>query len=43
MQNEFESIEEELNKVYVEDELVKEAAEKTRLEMIRLRGSGNNI
>ena len=41
LQSEFESAEEELNKVYVEEELVKAAAEKARLEMARLRG-GND-
>ncbi len=42
LQNEFESIEEELNKVYVEEELIKEVAEKTRQEMTKLRGGNNN-
>lgn len=41
LRSEFESVEEELNKVYVEEELAKEAAEKTRREMTKLR-SGND-
>ncbi len=41
LQSEFESIEEELNKGYVEEELVKEVAGQTRDKMTKLRG-GNN-
>jgi circadian clock protein KaiC len=41
LHSEFESAEEELNKVYVEEELVKAVAEKTRKEMTRLRGGSD--
>ena len=37
LQTEFESAEEELNKIYVEEELVKNVAEKNRMELTRLR------
>ncbi|MBS1530577.1 MAG: KaiC 1, partial [Bacteroidetes bacterium] len=37
LQNEFESAEEELNKIYLQDELKKQVAEKARQEMLRLR------
>ena len=51
LQTEFESIEEELNKVYLEEELKSQIQEKNRLEMIDKRGrnkqskdsSGNHI
>lgn len=52
LQTEFESIEEELNKVYLEEELKSQIQEKNRLEMIEKRrggtkqlkdSSGNNI
>ncbi len=39
LQTEFESAEEELNRVYVDEELIKEAKEKTRMEMTKLRDS----
>ncbi len=41
LQSEFESAEEELNKMYVEEELVKTAAEKTRQELTKLRSSND--
>ena len=37
LQSEFESVEEELNKVYIEDELRKQIIEKNREEMTRIR------
>lgn len=37
LQTEFESVEEELNKVYLEEELKKEVREKTRQEITRIR------
>ncbi|GAB3918303.1 circadian clock protein KaiC [Mucilaginibacter boryungensis] len=37
LQTEFESVEEELNKVYLEEELRKDIMEKTRQEMIKMR------
>jgi circadian clock protein KaiC len=37
LQSEFESAEEELNKIYLQDELKKQVAEKARQEMLRLR------
>ncbi|MBS1502011.1 MAG: circadian clock protein KaiC [Bacteroidetes bacterium] len=37
LQSEFESAEEELNKIYLQDELKKQVAEKAREEMLRLR------
>ncbi len=40
LQTEFESIEEELNKTYQEEELAKQVAEKTRHEMTHLRREG---
>ena len=44
LQSEFESVEEELNKVYIEDELRKQIIEKNREEMTRIRRgeSGKN-
>lgn len=41
LQTEFESAEEEMNKVYVEDELVKTVAIKTRKEMTKMRGGSD--
>ena len=40
LQTEFESVEEELNKTYQEEELIKQVAEKTRHEMTHLRREG---
>ncbi len=40
LQTEFESVEEELNKTYQEEELAKQVAEKTRNEMTHLRREG---
>jgi len=40
LQTEFESVEEELNKTYQEEELIKQVAEKTRDEMTHLRREG---
>jgi circadian clock protein KaiC len=37
LQTEFESVEEELNKIYMQEELKKQISEKTRQEMLRLR------
>ncbi len=37
LQTEFESVEEELNKIYLQDELKKEVMEKTRQEIMRIR------
>ena len=37
LQTEFESVEEELNKIYLQEELKKEITEKTRQEMTRIR------
>jgi circadian clock protein KaiC len=37
LQTEFESVEEELNKIYLQEELKKEIIEKTRQEMTRIR------
>lgn len=37
LQTEFESTEEELNKIYLQDELKREVSEKTRQEMLKLR------
>ena len=37
LQSEFESAEEELNKIYIEEELVKEVAEKNHQELLKLR------
>jgi len=43
LQTEFESVEEELNKTYQEEELVKQVADKTRKEITQLRrGSDGN-
>lgn len=42
LQTEFESVEEELNKVYLEEELKNEIQEKTRLEMIEKRRNIKN-
>jgi circadian clock protein KaiC len=37
LQTEFESVEEELNKIYLQEELKKQISEKTKQEMLRLR------
>ena len=42
LQTEFESVEEELNKIYLQEELKKEVMEKTRREITRIR-KGENI
>lgn len=42
LQTEFESVEEELNKIYLQEELKKEVTEKTRQEITRIR-KGENI
>ncbi|MXV14254.1 circadian clock protein KaiC [Hufsiella ginkgonis] len=41
LRSEFESVEEELNKVYIEDDLKKEIMRKTRSDMARIRGGAN--
>jgi circadian clock protein KaiC len=40
LQTEFESVEDELNKMHKEEELKKQIAEKTRQEITRLRRGG---
>jgi len=40
LQTEFESVEDELNKVYIEEELVKKVTEDNRKELLRLRSEG---
>jgi circadian clock protein KaiC len=43
LQSEFESAEEELNKIYLEEELKKQIASKTRDEIVRIRrGEADN-
>ena len=37
LQTEFESVEEELNKIYLQEELKKQVMEKTRQEITRIR------
>jgi circadian clock protein KaiC len=37
LQNEFESAEEELNKIYIEEDLIKKITEKNREEMVKMR------
>jgi circadian clock protein KaiC len=43
LQTEFESVEEELNKIYMQEELRKRVLEKTRQEMLRLRRGESDI
>jgi len=43
LQTEFESAEEELNKIYVEDQLIKNAAADNRAEMLRIRSGSSQI
>lgn len=43
LHTEFESVEEELNKVYLEEELKKEIIKTTREEITRLRSKGNEL
>src|ERR1700744_4770095 len=42
LQTEFESVEEELNKIYLQEELKKEVTEKTRQEITRIRKGEND-
>ena len=42
LQTEFESVEEELNKIYMQEELRKQVSEKSRQEMLRLRRGETN-
>ena len=41
LQTEFESVEDELNKVYIEEELVKKVTEENRKELLRMRSEGH--
>lgn len=41
LQTEFESVEEELNKIYMQEELKKQVSERTRQEMLRIRRGDN--
>jgi len=41
LQTEFESVEDELNKVYIEEELVKKVTEDNRKELLRMRSEGH--
>lgn len=43
LQSEFESAEEELNKIYIEEELVKKVTDGNRDEMLKRRGGGEEV
>jgi circadian clock protein KaiC len=43
LKTEFESVEEELNRVYMEEELKKEIAERNRKEMTKIRRGADGI